>query len=198
MTALELQLLRFPTRGASAHCTQLQRARSGGCGGHWDGAASRNAWAMDGDRDGCTLAAGNGTGGNPDQSRCSSNTTGNSTWSCWAGWHVPIPGSALSCSPPLFQVWFSQKLPPNHPIHDIRLHPACCVLFWMQGGPDPLTRLILRDGPGQWNIPCAPKLWLPTYILQDQNISLDLSDEVTPKLPGSKLSELLTHHSITS
>lgn len=90
------------------------------------------------------------------------------------------------------------EVPPSHPIHDISLHPTCCVLFWAQGGPDPLTRLILRDGPGQWNVPCAPKLWLPTYIPQDQTISLDLSDEVTPKLPGSNLSELLTHHSITS
>lgn len=45
MTALEPQLLRFPTRGASAHCTQLQRAQSSR---HGDGAASRNGWDRDG------------------------------------------------------------------------------------------------------------------------------------------------------
>lgn len=58
MTALEPQLLRFPARGASAHCTQLQWALGWGCQQECLG----HGWGW-GNGDGCTQAAGNSTDG---------------------------------------------------------------------------------------------------------------------------------------
>lgn len=201
MTALEPQLLRFPTRGASAHYAQIQRAWSGGCSGHWDGGCQQDCLDMDGDG-GMGMDASRLQGmalvGIPSGAAVPQTPLETPHGSRWAGWHMPIPGCPSPCSPPLSRAGFPRSSPPAIPSMSPICIPLVVCCSGHRGAGLALTRLILREGSEHWNIPCAPKVWLPTCIPRDQTISFDLSDEVTPKLPGSSLLELLTCHSTTS
>lgn len=89
--------------------------------------------------------------------------------------NVPVLSSPLPCSPLLSGVCFPINFPPAIPCTTpvcipARHSPQCCDHAVCQGrtgageavlGPAP-TRLILTEGPGQGNPPCAPQPRLPT------------------------------------
>lgn len=113
-----------------------------------------------------------------------------------AGWHVPMPGSPLPCSPPVSRVCFPISFPPVIPCTTPVCIPArdravCRGRTGAGGGcAGSGTDQACPQG-GSWAR--EPPLCSPAMASHPRPgtrpTSLDLTDEVTPKLPGSTRSQ---------
>lgn len=98
--------------------------------------------------------------------------------------------SRLSCSPPLSRVGFSRSSPPAIP----SMTSVCILLILCRSGHRGVgSGTDQREGPGHCNVPCAPKLWLPTYTPQTRPYPLTLPNYLEASCQSYSLTTLSPH-----